>query len=228
MPSGPSKTLETLAGLLIPPACREEVLGDLHERYKSPGRYLFDAASTAPFVLLSRMRRTTEAQVLIMEALLLYAAFLVSAWHYDSALMKEQWALAGLAIPAGFMLAVVVLEAAWAPKILIFGPLLCGWCLKLLLPWLTWTVSLYGLAAGMFLVSSLRWMFRLGLGPSHAATGPEFRTEPAAQSNTTKSLVAAAGAIVMVAIFSASTGIKGGVSVMIVLVVFELTRLRRE
>jgi hypothetical protein len=163
-----------------------------------------------------------------MEALLLYSAFLVSVWHYDRAFMKEQWALAGLAIPAGFMLVVVVLEAAWAPKILIFGPLLCGWCLKLLLPWLTWTEGLYGLAAGMFMVSGLRWMFRLGLGRAQSAMGPEFRGEPAAQAKTTKSLVAAARAIVIVAIFSALTGIKGGVSVMIMLVVFELTRLRKE
>jgi hypothetical protein len=159
MPDGPSKKLEALAGLLIPPACREEVLGDLYERYRSPGRYLFDAFATAPFVIVSRIRRTTDPPVLIMQALLLYAAFLVSAWHYDRALMDEQWVLAGLAIPAGFMLVVVLLEAAWSPKVLIVGPLVGGWCIKSLLPWLTWIVGLYGLAAGMLMVAGVRWMY---------------------------------------------------------------------
>ena len=84
MPCGPSKKLEMLAAFLIPPASREEVLGDLHERYKSPGRYLFDAFSTAPFVILSRIRRTTDPQLLLMEALLLYASFLVVAWYMDA------------------------------------------------------------------------------------------------------------------------------------------------
>ena len=31
----PSKTAEAIVALFLPPACREEVLGDLHERYRS-------------------------------------------------------------------------------------------------------------------------------------------------------------------------------------------------
>jgi hypothetical protein len=35
--------MEALVGLLTPPACRDHVLGDLHERYSSPAQYLVDA-----------------------------------------------------------------------------------------------------------------------------------------------------------------------------------------
>ena len=48
MKPGPPKTFEALVAVLVPPACREEVLGDLHERYGSPRQYGLDAASTVP------------------------------------------------------------------------------------------------------------------------------------------------------------------------------------
>jgi hypothetical protein len=97
---GPSKTAEAIAALLLPPACREEVLGDLHERYRSPGRYWLDVLSTAPMVVISRVRRTSDAQVLIAQACLLYVAFFAS----------ERPAIATAAALLG-----IVLEGAYAP-----------------------------------------------------------------------------------------------------------------
>ena len=46
MESGPSKISEAIAWWLVPPACREEVLGDLRERNQRSARYLLEAART--------------------------------------------------------------------------------------------------------------------------------------------------------------------------------------
>lgn len=106
----PSKIAETVVRLLLPPAAREHVLGDLKERYSSPRRYFLDAVSAVPCVILSRIRRTTDAAVLLMEALVLYLSFYGAAWYIDpTSFLFEQNALLRLAIPTaaaliGFML----------------------------------------------------------------------------------------------------------------------------
>ena len=99
MSSGPSKIAETIVGVFVPPACREEVLGDLYERYRSAGRYGLDAARTVPLVIASRIRRTANAQVLPMQAFALYEAFLGAAWFTNRAFLSERWGLPRLAIP---------------------------------------------------------------------------------------------------------------------------------
>src|SRR5262245_27951784 len=86
--SGPSRAAEGMVAILVPPACREEVLGDLHERYRSPGQYCCEALCTVPFVILSRIRRTTDPPVLLMQALGLSVCFLGSAWFQDNALLR--------------------------------------------------------------------------------------------------------------------------------------------
>jgi hypothetical protein len=77
---GPSKMTETVVGLLVPPACREHVLGDLHERYTSPRQYLADATRATSAVILGQIRRTTDLRVLLLEALVLYIAYLAATW----------------------------------------------------------------------------------------------------------------------------------------------------
>src|SRR5579863_6330073 len=113
MPAVPPK-LEAMAGFCVPPACREELLGDLCERYSSPGQYMILALRTIPFVIVSRIRRTTDAQVLLMEALLLCASFLAAAWYADKTLLIGQWGLIHLAIPAVLTPVVLILDDAWA------------------------------------------------------------------------------------------------------------------
>ena len=56
----PPALAEAVVRALVPPASREHVLGDLHERYTSPRHYVLDALSTLPFVVASRIRRTTH------------------------------------------------------------------------------------------------------------------------------------------------------------------------
>ena len=111
---GPSKAAEALAGWLIPPACREEVLGDLHERYRSPGQYAWDAFSTVPLVIVSRIRRTADPQVVLMQAMALYLSFAGAARLTDRSLLQAPWGLLRLATPAAMTLLGLVLEDAYA------------------------------------------------------------------------------------------------------------------
>ena len=78
MSQGPPKAVEAVVALLIPPARREEVLGDLHERYRSTTAYVLDALRTVPHVIASQIRRTTDPRIVIFEALALYVSFLTA------------------------------------------------------------------------------------------------------------------------------------------------------
>ena len=77
--SHPPKIIETIAGLLLPRACREQVLGDLHERYVSPFQYTLDVVRTLPFAVASQIRRRSSLQSILSDALAIYVPFLVSA-----------------------------------------------------------------------------------------------------------------------------------------------------
>jgi hypothetical protein len=130
MYSGPSKTAEAIIAVFVPLACREEVLGDLHERYSSSGQYGLDALRTIPLVIVSRIRHTVDPQVLLMQALALYASFLGAAWLKDRAFLSEPWGLVRLAIPGGMAMLGLILDDAYAkpgrrsPLSLTRGPVL--------------------------------------------------------------------------------------------------------
>ncbi len=78
MKQTPPRMIEAIVAHLIPPARREEVLGDLHERYEGPAQYLLDALRTVPHVVASQVRRTTDPRLVIFEAVALYIAFLAA------------------------------------------------------------------------------------------------------------------------------------------------------
>jgi len=174
MNSGPSKTSEAIVAVFVPPACREEVLGDLHERYSSSRQYGLDAVRTIPLVIISRIRRTADPQVLLMQALALYASFLGAAWLKDKTFLSDQWGLLRLAIPAGMAMLGLILEDAYAkpgrrsPLKLARGPVLgLGLALAsqgmfrisnpdLALP--TW-ITFYGCALSLLLSSAVRMLF---------------------------------------------------------------------
>jgi hypothetical protein len=101
MKTSPSPGLEALVAFFIPPACREHVLGDLCERYENPRQYIGDALHTIPLVIASRVRRTANAQMLLMEAFAVYLSFLAAAWWLGGApFLSEQSGFLRLAIPA--------------------------------------------------------------------------------------------------------------------------------
>ena len=174
MYSGPSKAAEAIVAVLVPPASREEVLGDLHERYSSPSQYGFDALRTIPLVIFSRIRRTTDPLVLPMQAFVLYLSFLIAAWLQDGAFLHGQAGLMRLAIPAAIVMLGLILDDAYAkpgqrsPLKLIRGPVL-GFALalaaqgvfriadpNLAIP--AW-IAFYGCAISLPLSSALRILF---------------------------------------------------------------------
>jgi len=114
MESRPSQVIETLIGFLIPPACREYVLGDLHERYENPGQYLADAALTVPLVIASRIRRTSDPVVLLMEGFTLYVSFLCAAMWMDRTLLYQDWGFPRIAIPPAIALLTLTLVDAYS------------------------------------------------------------------------------------------------------------------
>ncbi|MGH7490250.1 MAG: hypothetical protein ACREMY_32280, partial [bacterium] len=114
MTPGPPKMLETIVGWLIPPACREEVLGDLHERYTAPRQYFIDALGALPMIVVSRIRRTAYSDMLLMEAFALYLCFLAAAWYASSTTLAAPAGLFRLAIPAAVALLALATADAYA------------------------------------------------------------------------------------------------------------------
>jgi hypothetical protein len=62
----PPRWLEFFVSRLVPPACREHVLGDFSEQYASPRQYAADALRTLPFVIAGQIRRTSDSLRLLM------------------------------------------------------------------------------------------------------------------------------------------------------------------
>ncbi len=113
MAPGPPKVVETSIGWLIPTACREEVLGDLRERYRNSGQYFFDAAATIPCVIYSRIRRTTDAVLAVVEAASMYAMLVLAAWWLDRRVLWDESGYVRLAIPPAIILIVMILGDAY-------------------------------------------------------------------------------------------------------------------
>lgn len=111
-PSAP-KIIEAILWLLLPPACREEVLGDLRERYQSLIQYCFECAQVLPCVIYSRICRTTDGVVALMQAGAMYTALIVAAWWLDRPLFFDRRSFAALAIPTAIVLAATVLADAY-------------------------------------------------------------------------------------------------------------------
>jgi hypothetical protein len=222
---GPPRSLETLVGLFIPPACREVALGDLHERYTGLLPYLVDVLSTVPLVILSRIRRTTDPQVLLMEAFVLFLSFWGAARFMDATFLGDRFGWLRLAIPAATALLALMLEDAYAmpgrrwPLQAICAPVfglgiafLSQWMLpvdnpELRLPrWILWC----GAGTGLLLVSAVRMLFPPPADRPQGANGPAFwlhqASQPVSFSPGALRLIKAAGMIAAAALFGALAG----------------------
>ena len=73
--------------------------------------------STLPFVILSRIRRTTHIRLLLMDALLVYGSFLAAAWYLARRLVTDEGGLVRLAIPSGLTLLALLIGDAFAPPL---------------------------------------------------------------------------------------------------------------
>ncbi len=110
--SHPPRLLETIAGLLLPQAVREQVLGDLHERYVSPLQYISDVIRTVPWVMASGLRRRLRQPILSdgERAMSKFAAtFLVLGLFIA---LSTEMAADGVFTPNGRFAITRVLEAA--------------------------------------------------------------------------------------------------------------------
>jgi len=57
METRPPRLIERIVERLLPSSCRDEILGDLHERYRSPAQYFLDAVSVLPFAIVCHLKR---------------------------------------------------------------------------------------------------------------------------------------------------------------------------
>jgi hypothetical protein len=126
--------MQAIVGLFIPPASREEVMGDLQERCISLNKpvmhYVRDSLRALPLVIDSRIRRSTDAQLLLISALVLYLSYFTAAWFTDRTALWEPWGLLRLAFPGAVTLLGLVLGDAYAkpghrsPLRMVCGPVL--------------------------------------------------------------------------------------------------------
>ncbi len=101
----PSRAAEFIVTLLTPPGYRETVVGDLHERYRSPTHYFADVLTTVPAVIWCRVRRTTRGELLLMESMLVFLSFMAAAFVLDRpAFLTGAPEYAVLSIPCATMI----------------------------------------------------------------------------------------------------------------------------
>lgn len=214
MESGPSKIAELIAGYLVPPACREEILGDIRERYRSGWRYFFDAAQVIPCVIYSRVCRTTDAVVALMQAASMYTAFLIAARYFDIEVIFQRSGFARLAIPPAIVLAVMCLADAYSnpqrrwPVKPLFAPAL-GFAVALLEQemYRRWSlpspIFAWGTGASLLLVSTLRFLFPAISDRPLAAGAPAFwqKLELAPLSLSARSALVPGGIILLVILY---------------------------
>jgi hypothetical protein len=75
----PPRWLEWLVARALPRACREHVLGDLHESYTSAREYVTDAVPALAAAIFSQIRRVTPLPFLLLEAVIVYGSIYVAA-----------------------------------------------------------------------------------------------------------------------------------------------------
>jgi len=187
MRAAPPRMIETILCLLIPPACREEVLGDLYESCDSLGQYIREVLRVVPMVVFSRIRRTADSRVLLMQAVALYLSFLGAAWQAGNTFLLQDSILLRLAIPPAWVVFGVILDDAYAiPGRRSFIKQMRGTVLGLafaylsqvafsvgnLIPHLPLNIMFIGSAAGGLFSIGLRYLFPSVIDRPAGAGGP--------------------------------------------------------
>ena len=175
----PPRILERIATLLIPPACREEVLGDLQERCASSWGYFKDALFAIP-------------------AMVVYLSFLLAARIADGALPAGEWELWRLVIPSCAVLAGIILAEVYAKPGAasrfqsLRAPLLgagLAFVSRIAVPF---RVVLYGAALSLILASTTNILFPpITLRPQGASVQTLWLKHSAAKPSSFRWLVAA-------------------------------------
>jgi hypothetical protein len=224
MPRGPSPALERIIGAFIPPACREEVLGDLREKCASPRQYIGLAISVIPFVILSRIRRTSDLQIRLTEALLIYGSFLTAAWYSERTVLSTHQGIFLVAIPTVASLIDLVFEDLWAGGSK--WPSLLVWSIAF---GIGFALNVYGEFASMLLIRGLHLVIGRGANLPRQASGPPVpwnrRATQVAVQGAAKSLLVAAGAVTLAALLLELAGRPVGKSTIVSIAVLVVAGL---
>lgn len=116
MEAHPHPIIEGIVARLLPPACREHVVGDLHERYVSTGQYVWDAARILPFAVWGQIRRTTSPVFAAAELGAVYVAFLGAPGAVNPRALGTALAPTSAAIAAITALVTLALRDAWVGR----------------------------------------------------------------------------------------------------------------
>lgn len=175
MTGSPPRILETITGALLPSECRENVLGDLYERYSGPWAYARDAICVVPMVIASRIRRTCDPQVILIEAFTLYLSYLAAAWYVDRAFVFDDWGPPSLVIPAAVTLTLFLFSDAYSIR---RRPMFCA-LTGAAVAWLgqaapVWVLVSGGITAAL-IVSMLHLVFPPDSRKMQSAGGPTLR-----------------------------------------------------
>jgi hypothetical protein len=81
--------IHTIVRLSIPPACREHVVGDLWERYRTAGSFMLDAVRTVPFIVASQVRRTSKIGAAVIQAFVLIVGFTAGSGGFAARLLPS-------------------------------------------------------------------------------------------------------------------------------------------
>ena len=108
----PPPILEKIVWHALPPMVREEVTGDLWERFRSPIRYLADAALALPFLVFSQARRQTDGPLFLLQGFTIFVS--LGGLQVASQMRIEPMGLRAL-IPTLAAMAMLLLRTAYRP-----------------------------------------------------------------------------------------------------------------
>ncbi len=91
---------EDLVAYFLPPACREEVLGDLYETCRNPVEYAVGALAVVPRVVFSQIRRNTDSLVFLVTACAIVWSFIAGSAGLTGNLAHPMLRLAIPIVPA--------------------------------------------------------------------------------------------------------------------------------
>src|SRR5258705_13170497 len=90
----PPALIDWTVRLLIPPASREAVLGDLWERYSSPIQFVTEALRILPYLIASQMRRNSNIPLLGIAGFSLFVGF--GGFQNAAPIDAPRWARAAI------------------------------------------------------------------------------------------------------------------------------------
>ena len=115
--TGPHPLAERVVARLLPPPCREHVLGDLYERNATTGRYVRDALRSVPFAVWGQVRRTTSPGLACLQAGAVCTGGFLSAYgRVAPGVLQTTDGVLGTVTPALAAVVVLALRDAWTGR----------------------------------------------------------------------------------------------------------------